>query len=81
MIKIEIEINEEKTKEYGKLIIGTDVKVSIAENEKNASRKEKLVSDHIKKCLQVDKKYQCINKSSLTNKEVLDQLINEIFCI
>lgn len=80
MIKLIVEINEKGIKEY-KNIVGTQVEVSVQELGKNATKGEKEVSKQYKERLKIDKKFQYLNNSSLSKKEVLDELIDELFCI
>lgn len=78
MVKIIIEIKEDKQIEREDLEF-TKVDVDVAEIGTHATDKEMEVLKEYRKRLQIENKFQFINKSKKDKEKALEELINNLF--
>ena len=77
MIKLTFKIEEEKVIELED-IIASELKVTVEEVGKKATKNEEKVSKHFKELINYEKQNQYINTSSKSNKKIIDELLNHL---
>lgn len=77
MIKLTFKIEEEKSIEL-KDIVASELKVTIEEIGIKATENEEKVSKRFKELINYEKQNQYINASSKSNKDILNELLNQL---